>query len=157
MTMGLCKCEVCKTIGRVDKLCDKLSSADAKFVREIWERMATTEEDLAWIQAKTESHAWTACPNPGSLSFNLPDWAAEAFSAQAQKQNISIDRLCLDMLLPAAANLSEEYLLQLERWKVATVLRNKLVQLQSLLSEFSHEQLIREKSASSFVDSLFSV
>ena len=155
--MGLCKCKVCETIGKVDTLCEGLSESDEKFVRELWERMATSEEDLAWIQAKTESHAWTACPNPGSLSFNLPAWAAEAFSAQAQKQNISIDRLCLNMLLPEAANFREQFLLQVERWKVTAVLRNKLVQLQSLLSEFSHEQLIREKSASVFVDSLFPV
>jgi hypothetical protein len=94
--------------------------------------------------------------NGQDLSFKLPYWAIESLSVEAKKQGMSTERYCMSHLIEAAADLGIDQKLLLERWKLTAVLRNKLVQLQSVLAEYSHAQASREKSATCLVDSLFS-
>lgn len=46
-----CTCLHCKRSARIGNICKKLSSNDAKFIKDIFDEFAECQEELNWIQA----------------------------------------------------------------------------------------------------------
>ena len=151
--MALCNCRVCNTIREVDSLCTRLDSEDSDFVKDLWTRMATAEEDAEWERCRKLSSA-SACSSGQGISMKLPAWAHNEVSFEARLRGMSVKKYILFLVLEDALRVREEHKLLYERLKLISVLQAKLGQVQTLLANFYQVQSVRESSAASLVDSL---
>jgi hypothetical protein len=85
----------------------------------------------------------------------LPAAVEREFSIEAGFQGISLSTYLRNLVTEESVRLLHKHRLDYHRFRLVSVLKTKLSQVQTVLSNYSHMQASREKSAISLVNSIF--